>query len=96
VSEPAADLAVAVAIASSVRDRPVAADVALIGEVGLSGELRTVSQTALRLREAALLGFRRAILPRSLRKPEKLPDGIQPVYCRSLREAIEAALAGTE
>jgi len=96
VSEPAADLAVAVAIASSVRDRPVAADVALIGEVGLSGELRTVSQTALRLREAALLGFRRAILPRSLRKPEKLPDGIQPVYCRSLREAIEAALAGGE
>jgi DNA repair protein RadA/Sms len=92
VSEPAADLAIATAIASSVRDRPVAADLVLIGEVGLSGELRTVGQTAARLREASLLGFRRALLPRAVRKADPLPAGIQPVYCRSLREAIEAAL----
>lgn len=95
VSEPAADLAIATAIASSVRDKPVAADLVLIGEVGLSGELRTVGQTAARLREAAMLGFRRAILPRPLRKGDPLPDGIQPVYCRSLREAIEAALVAS-
>jgi DNA repair protein RadA/Sms len=92
ISEPAADLAMAVAIASSVKDRPVSADLVLIGEVGLSGELRAVSQTNARLREAAALGFRRAILPRTVRRGEKEPEGIAVTACRSLREAIEAAL----
>ncbi len=92
ISEPAADLAMAVAIASSVKDRAVAADLVLIGEVGLSGELRAVSQTNARLREAAALGFRRAILPRTVRRGEDPPQGIEIVTCRSLREAIEAAL----
>jgi DNA repair protein RadA/Sms len=92
ISEPAADLAMAVAIASSVKDRPVSADLVLIGEVGLSGELRAASQTNARLREAAALGFRRAILPRTVRRGEDPPQGIELVPCRSLREAIEAAL----
>lgn len=92
INEPAADLAMAVAIASSVKDRPVAADLVLIGEIGLSGELRAVSQTNARLREAAALGFRRAILPRTVRRGEPPPTGIELVPCRSLREAIEAAL----
>ncbi|MBN1440783.1 MAG: DNA repair protein RadA [Anaerolineales bacterium] len=92
VSEPAADLAMAAAIASSVKDRPVAADAVLIGEVGLSGELRAVSQTQTRLREATALGFRRAILPRTVRRGEPPPSGIDIVGCRSLREALEAAL----
>jgi DNA repair protein RadA/Sms len=92
IHEPAADLAMAVAIASSVKDRPVAADLVLIGEVGLSGELRAVSQTTARLREAAALGFRRAILPRTIRRGETPPKGIEVVACRSLREAIKAAL----
>jgi DNA repair protein RadA/Sms len=92
ISEPAADLAMAVAIASSVKDRPVAADLVFIGEVGLSGELRAVSQTNARLREAAALGFRRAILPRTVRRGEAPPKGMEVVACRSLREAIEAAL----
>jgi DNA repair protein RadA/Sms len=92
ISEPAADLAMAVAIASSVKDRPVAADLVLIGEIGLSGELRAVSQTNARLREAAALGFRRAILPRTVRRGEEPPKGIDIIPCRSLREAIEAAL----
>ncbi|MCY4080400.1 MAG: DNA repair protein RadA [Caldilineaceae bacterium] len=64
IGEPAADLAVAAAICSSYRNVPVAAEVALIGEIGLSGELRSVSQLALRLHEAAKLGFGRAIVPR--------------------------------
>ena len=64
IGEPAADLAVAAAICSSYRNVPVAAEVALIGEIGLSGELRSVSQLALRLHEAAKLGFVRAIVPR--------------------------------
>jgi DNA repair protein RadA/Sms len=92
VSEPAADLAMAVAIASSARDRPVAADLVLIGEIGLSGELRAVSQTAARLREAAALGFRRAIIPRTVRSGDAPPKEIELVPCRTLREAIEKSL----
>ena len=93
VGEPAADLAVAVAIASSVRDRPVAADLAVIGEVGLSGEVRAVSQTGARLKEAARLGFRRCLLPRSVRRgQEPLPEGIEPIEVRSVAEAVEKAL----
>ena len=93
VGEPAADLAVAVAIASSVRDRPVAADLAVIGEVGLSGEVRAVSQMGARLKEAARLGFRRCLLPRSVRRgQEPLPEGIEPIEVRSVVEAVEKAL----
>ncbi|MDE0461273.1 MAG: DNA repair protein RadA, partial [Caldilineaceae bacterium] len=64
IGEPAADLAIAAAITSSFRNVPVAAEAALIGEIGLSGELRSVSQLPLRLHEAAKLGFARAIVPR--------------------------------
>ncbi|MEA4810972.1 MAG: DNA repair protein RadA [Anaerolineaceae bacterium] len=92
IDEPAADLAVAVAIASSFKDTPVRMDTVLIGEIGLSGELRAVSQTALRLREAAKLGFKRAILPRRLRQGEPLPKEIQAIEVRSLREALKEAL----
>jgi DNA repair protein RadA/Sms len=92
VEEPAADLAMAVALASSLKDHPVKADTVLIGEVGLSGELRMVGQMPARLREAAKLGFRTAIVPRRLRKGEPWPDGITVVEARSLRQALEAAL----
>ncbi len=64
VNEPAADLGVAVAIAASFRDREVPTDTVLIGEVGLGGQLRPVSQLELRLKEAAKLGFRQAIVPK--------------------------------
>ncbi len=92
VEEPAADLAVAAAIASSMRDAPVRADTALIGEVGLSGELRMVGQLPARLREAARLGFKTAIVPKSVRKGEPWPTGIEVVEARSLREALERAI----
>jgi len=94
ITEPAADLSVAAAIASSQRDTPVRADTVLIGEVGLSGELRMVGQMAARLREAAKLGFRTAIVPRRIRKTggEPWPEGIQIVEARSLREALSHAL----
>jgi DNA repair protein RadA/Sms len=92
VDEPAADLAVAVAIASSMRNLPVKADAVLIGEVGLSGELRMVGQMPARLREAANLGFRTAIVPRRLRRGEPWPDTLQIVEARSLRQALDAAL----
>jgi DNA repair protein RadA/Sms len=92
VGEPAADLAVASAIASSARNVPVRADTVLIGEVGLSGELRLVGQMPLRLREAANLGFKTAIVPRRMRRGEAWPDGIQIVEVRSLRQALDRAL----
>ncbi|MCP4541008.1 MAG: DNA repair protein RadA [Chloroflexi bacterium] len=93
VGEPAADLAVAVAIVSSVRDRPVAADMAVIGEVGLSGEVRAVGQLAARLKEAARLGFRRCLMPKSVRRgQEPLPQGIDAIPVRSVVEAVEKAL----
>ena len=92
IDEPAADLAVAAAIASSLRGLPVRADLVLIGEVGLSGELRMVGQMPARLREAAKLGFRTAIVPRRLRRGEPWPDDIQIVEARSLRQALEQAL----
>jgi DNA repair protein RadA/Sms len=92
IGEPAADLAVAAAIASSMQDQPVKADTALIGEVGLSGELRQVSQMPARLREAAKLGFKRAIVPKRIRKGEPWPDGIEVVEVRTLRQALEAGM----
>jgi DNA repair protein RadA/Sms len=92
VDEPAADLAVAAAIASSMRDRPVRADTVLIGEVGLSGELRSVGQVQARLGEAALLGFKTAIVPRRHRKGEPWAKGIEVFEARSLREALDHAL----
>jgi DNA repair protein RadA/Sms len=94
VDEPAADLAVAAAIASSLRGQPVRADTVLIGEVGLSGELRMVGQMPARLREAAKLGFRSAIVPRRIRRGEPWPDGIQIIEVRSLRQALDNALMG--
>ena len=89
VDEPAADLAVAVAIASSMRNQPVPADTVLVGEVGLSGEVRSVSYLLQRLREAAKLGFKRAVVPRAhLRKNDPLPDGMEVLRARTLSEAL--------
>jgi DNA repair protein RadA/Sms len=92
IREPAADLAVGAAIASSYRNFPVRADCVLIGEIGLSGELRTVSHMQIRLREALNLGFREAIVPRRLRSGEPYPKGMIVTEVRSLKQALEHAL----
>ncbi len=92
IDEPAADLAIAASIVSSLRDTPVRADTVLIGEVGLAGELRMPGQMGMRLREAAKLGFARAIVPKRLRRGEPWPDGIEVIEARSLRQALDAAL----
>jgi DNA repair protein RadA/Sms len=93
IEEPAADLAVAVAIGSSLRERPVAADLAVIGEVGLSGEVRAVGQMAARLKEAARLGFKRCLVPRTVRRATfSAPEGLELVPVRSVAEALERAL----
>ena len=97
VDEPAVDLAVAVAVASSARNRPVLVDLAMVGEVGLSGELRSVGQMPRRLNEAAKLGFTRVLVPATAaRKLEHLPAGLQVLGARTLREALEMALVGAD
>jgi DNA repair protein RadA/Sms len=92
ITEPAADLAAACSIASSMRDVPVAVDLAIIGEVGLSGELRTVGQLPARLNEAAKLGFARALIPKTHRAAELPKDKIEIVMARSVNEALALAL----
>jgi DNA repair protein RadA/Sms len=94
VGEPAADLAIALAIATSVQNLALPADMAAIGEVGLSGELRAVGQLGRRLNEAAKLGFHRCIVPATHRQPAGLPDGVTVIPARSLSEALAAAVAG--
>ncbi len=96
IEEPAADLAVAAAIASSWRDAPVRADAVLIGEIGLAGELRMPGQMAPRLREAQKLGFKTAIVPKAIRKGEAYPKGIEVVEVRSVEQALQAALKKTD
>jgi DNA repair protein RadA/Sms len=92
VGEPAADLAVACAIASSFRDVPVAGDMAIVGEVGLSGELRAVSQLDTRLKEAAKLGFSRCLVPQSRHLNKLKSPGLEILSARSLAQALEIAL----
>lgn len=90
VREPAADLGLAAALASAFRDRPAAEGTVLVGEVGLSGEVRRVSRIAARLREARSLGFTRAIVPRG-NLPEVERDGIGVEGVATIREALERA-----
>ena len=93
VSEPAVDLGVVVAIASSFREEAVPPDLVAVGEVGLSGELRRVGHLDRRLVEAAKLGFKRCLVPASVRSPSAgWPQDMEIVGVRSAREAIAAAL----
>lgn len=94
VGEPASDLAVAGAIYSSFRGVPLRADTVLIGEIGLSGELRGIQKLNARLNEARKLGFARAVIPRVLRKQEAPPAGIEVIQARTLKEALAAAETG--
>ena len=87
VREPASDLAMVVAIASSYHDRPVPADLAVVGEVGLSGEVRSVSQLPQRLNEATKIGFRRVLMPR-VRKDFDIPDGLEAIQVRNIADAV--------
>jgi DNA repair protein RadA/Sms len=87
VTEPAADLGVAAAVASSFRNRPLPPRTVVFGEIGLGGEVRSSGQAALRVREAAQMGFTRCILP-ARNVPEDV-DGIQLVGVRTLEEALE-------
>ena len=92
LDEPAADLTVVLAVASSFRDRPIADDLVAIGEVGLTGEIRAVSHMNQRLGEASRLGFKKCIIPRGGSEKLEIPEGLTVYRVRNLREAIEVAL----
>lgn len=93
IDEPAADLAIAAAVTSSMKDLPIRADAVLIGEIGLAGELRLPAQMQTRLREAQKLGFKLAIVPKRLRKAEPWPNDIEIIEARSVHDALELAFA---
>jgi DNA repair protein RadA/Sms len=91
VNEPAVDLAVALAITSSLRDRALPEDAVLFGEIGLGGELRSVNHGERRLKEAASLGFKRAVLP-ARNASQGGSGGVELSRARTLMEAIELCL----
>jgi DNA repair protein RadA/Sms len=93
IDEPAIDLGVVAAITSSLRERPVDYRTVLLGELGLGGEVRAVTQAELRVREAAKLGFKRCILPeRNLAKLDPI-EGVELIGVRQVAEALDAVLS---
>ena len=92
LDEPAADLPVLLAAASAYRDKPIADTMTAIGEVGLSGEIRSVRQLELRLTEIHRLGFTHCIIPRSGTDALRAPEGLRLLRARNLSEAIAVAL----
>ncbi len=92
LDEPAADLPVILAVASSYRDKAVDSDLVAIGEVGLTGEIRSVSNTSKRLGEVARLGFRKCIIPKNGSEKLEIPEGLTVYRVKNLREAIEISI----
>ncbi len=92
LDEPGADLPVILAAASSYRDAVIADDLAAVGEVGLTGEIRSVSHMNQRLSEIARLGFKKCIIPRNGSEKLEIPEGLTVFRVRNIREAIEVAM----
>jgi len=92
LDEPAADLPVVLSVASSYRDMPIADDLVAIGEIGLTGEIRSVSHMNQRLAEVARLGFKKCIIPYKGSEKLEIPEDLTVYKVKNLREAIEIAL----
>ena len=92
LDEPGADLPVILAVASSYRDQSIADDLVAIGEVGLTGEIRSVSHMNQRLGEVVRLGFKKCIIPKNISEKLEIPEDLTVYRVRNLREAIEMAL----
>ena len=92
LDEPGADLPVVLAVASSYRDTPIADDIVAIGEVGLTGEIRSVSHMNQRLQEVARLGFKKCIVPRGGAEKLEVPEGLVVYRVRNIQEAIATVL----
>jgi DNA repair protein RadA/Sms len=88
LSDPAADLAVAAALVSALSERPVPSEAVVLGEIALSGEIRPVAHAALRLKEAAKLGFERAWLPKGIKGSE----GLKLAEFGNVRELVDQIL----
>ena len=89
VDEPAADLAILAAVASSVRNRAIRPGTAVFGEIGLAGEVRGTTHAALRVREAAQMGYTRCVMPEGNAAPEDVPAGCEIVGARTVSEALD-------
>ncbi len=96
INEPAADLGIALAICSSFRDTPVDPEMVVIGEIGLSGELRAVSRLERRINEAARLGFKRCLVPKTGFNITPLPKDIKLIPVSTLKEAIGVGIVGNK
>ena len=92
LDEPSADLATVLAIASSFRDKPLGADLAAVGEVGLSGEVRSINSVNMRLTEISRLGFKRCVIPAHIKDDIKAPQGLELIAVKDIREAIRQTL----
>ena len=92
LDEPGADLAVALAVASSYRDQPIPDDLVAIGEIGLTGEIRSVSHMNQRLAEVSRLGFKKCIIPHKGAEKLEIPEGLTVYKVKNLREAIEISM----
>ena len=92
LEEPAADLAMIMALASSFRDKPIPNDLTAIGEVGLTGELRSVSALGQRLSEVRRMGFTKCLIPARSSGTLSVPDGLQLIRVKNIREALAAIL----
>jgi DNA repair protein RadA/Sms len=92
IDEPAVDLGIVAAIASSFRNVPADAGAAVFGEVGLAGEVRATGQPSVRVREAYAMGFKRCVLPQGNLAGLDYDDGIEVIGVRNVSEAIEALL----
>jgi DNA repair protein RadA/Sms len=93
LDEPACDLAVALAMVSSLKDKPIDEGTIVFGEIGLAGELRSVTHIDARISEAERLGFHRCILPyHSLKGIHSPHDGIRLVGAKNVREAFETSI----
>ena len=92
LDEPSADLAIALAVASSFRDKPIGEDLCAVGEIGLTGELRSVQNINQRLQEIARLGFKRCVIPAHCKDDVKAPEGLRILPAKNIREAVNAVV----
>jgi len=92
IDDPGADLATILALASSYKEKPLRDDAAVFGEIGLTGELRQVSQVNQRLAEISRMGFKKCIMPAQTKSKLQVPDGLDIIHVKNITEAIRAAI----
>jgi DNA repair protein RadA/Sms len=95
IDDPGVDLATVLALASSYKDKQLREDIAVFGEVGLTGELRQVSQISMRLAEIARMGFSSCILPHQSARKVQAPQGLELIHVRNITDAMQRSLLYT-